>query len=157
MYGLSTGSKTPSSNMSQGNLFEKKSNEAEAGHLFFQSEAHADPPMDQLSENFFGEGEVGAAAAPLHSQSSAARIGYVLIGVGAMGLLIFATLIYMWMRDRSLHGPKRKYDGQSRRKVAPLEFPESPRVVIVDEEEVDDDDEDGGEGSENIHSQMQIV
>mmetsp|Transcript_22162 Transcript_22162/g.63582 ORF Transcript_22162/g.63582 Transcript_22162/m.63582 type:complete len:99 (+) Transcript_22162:111-407(+) len=98
----------------------------------------------------------------MQSLSSAVRIGYVLIGVGVMGLLIFVTLIYMWTRDRSLHSPKRKYDGHSKRKVAPLEFPESPRVVIVEEEEVNDDDEggggeDGGEGAENGNDHMQIV
>ena len=97
-----------------------------------------------------------AAAAPMQSPSSAARIGYVLIGVGVMGLLIFVTLIIMWTRERSLHSPKRKYDGQSKRKVAPLEFPESPRVVIVEEEEVDDDG-GGDEGTDNGHNQMQIV
>lgn len=148
--------------MSQGNLFQENNGEPEAmEHPFFQPETHdANSPFDDqpVSDNFFGETAVAVAAAgdDVHSPSSAVRIGYVLIGVGVMGLLIFVTLIIMWTRDRSLHGTKRKYDGQSKRKVAPLEFPESPRVVIVEEEEVDDD-ADGGDGPNNGHNQLQIV
>ena len=147
--------------MSRANLFQENNNsepEAMEHPLVFQPETHdADSPFDDqpMSDNFFGE---AAAAGDDDSPSSAIRIGYVLIGVGIMGLLIFVTLIIMWTRDRSLHGTKRKYDGQSKRKVAPLEFPESPRVVIVEEEEVDDGaDADGGGGPNNGHNQMQIV
>jgi hypothetical protein len=148
--------------MSEGNLFLENSGKVEAGELFLQPEQDAvDTPLLEQPRNFFGEGgdiaAAAAAAAPMQSPSSAARIGYVLIGVGVMGLLIFVTLIIMWTRERSLHSPKRKYDGQSKRKVAPLEFPESPRVVIVEEEEVDDDGGGGDEGTNNGHNQMQIV
>lgn len=153
--------------MSQDNLlFQENNDEVEAGHLFFQPEQDVvDTPLLDQPSNFFGEapaakGDViaaAAAAAPMQSLSSAVRIGYVLIGVGVMGLLIFVTLIIMWTRERSLHSPKRKYDGQSKRKVAPLEFPESPRVVIVEEEEVDDGGGEGDEGTNNGHNQMQIV
>jgi len=148
--------------MSEGNLFLESSGKVEAGELFLQPEQDAvDTPYLDEPRNFFGEGgdiaaAAAAAAAPMQSPSSAARIGYVLIGVGVMGLLIFVTLIIMWTRERSLHSPKRKYDGQSKRKVAPLDFPESPRVVIVEEEEVDDDG-GGDEGTDNGHNQMQIV
>lgn len=147
-----------SATMSQVNLFQQNNDEPEAmEHSFFRPESHdADSPLDDqpVSDNFFGE--AAAAGDDVHSPSSAIRIGYVLIGVGVMGLLISVTLIIMWMRDRSLHGTKRKYDGQSKRKVAPLEFPESPRVVIVEEEEVAED-ADGGDGPNHGQNQMQIV
>lgn len=152
--------------MSQGNLFQDNSKEAEMEHPFFQTETHHDDvdspindqPMLMSDSNFFGEAAADIAVDDVHpsSSSSAIRIGYVLIGVGVMGLLIFVTLIIMWTRDQSLHGPKRKYDGQSKRKVAPLEFPESPRVVIVEEEEIDEDT-NGGDGPNHGHNQMQIV
>ena len=150
--------------MSEGNLFLENSGkvEVEAGDLFLQPDQDTvDTPLLDQPRNFFGEGgdiaAAAAAAAPMQSPSSAARIGYVLIGIGVMGLLIFVTLIIMWTRERSLHSPKRKYDGHSKRKVAPLEFPESPRVVIVEEEEVDDGGGEGDEGTNNGHNQMQIV
>ena len=150
--------------MSEGNLFLENSGkvEVEAGDLFLQPDQDTvDTPLLDQPRNFFGEGgdiaAAAAAAAPMQSPSSAARIGYVLIGIGVMGLIIFVTLIIMWTRERSLHSPKRKYDGHSKRKVAPLEFPESPRVVIVEEEEVDDGGGGGDEGTNNGHNQMQIV
>lgn len=101
----------------------------------------------------------GSGSAMAYSDSSASlsssRIGFALIGVGVLSLVVFAVLLVMWRRDRSLYARDRKYDSYSNKKVAPLPQDYETHVIVVEEEQVDEEDvpvEEGGHGN-----QMQVV
>mmetsp|Transcript_16049 Transcript_16049/g.34917 ORF Transcript_16049/g.34917 Transcript_16049/m.34917 type:complete len:132 (-) Transcript_16049:75-470(-) len=121
----------------------------------FQEESQRKEEFIFQPPDAFASGS-GSGSATAYSDSSASltssRIGFALIGAGVLSLVVFAVLLVMWRRDRSLYARDRKY---SNKKVAPLPEDYETHIVVIEEEQVDEEDLPVEEGSND--NQMQVV